>query len=47
MAAVAAESHAGGGYDDDLFCRGLDWLLHGVQVDLVRIIGATGTVKGA
>ena len=46
MAAVATESHVGGGDDDDRFGRGLDWLLHGVQVDLARIIGAAGTVKG-
>lgn len=39
MAAVAAESHVGGGYDDDLFRRGLDWLLHGVQINLVHSTG--------
>jgi TetR/AcrR family transcriptional regulator, tetracycline repressor protein len=40
MAAVAAESHVGGG-DDDLFRRGLDWLLHGVHVNLVDYTGKT------
>jgi TetR/AcrR family transcriptional regulator, tetracycline repressor protein len=38
MAAVAAEDHTGGGHDDALFHRGLDWLLHGVRADLVRAI---------
>jgi TetR/AcrR family transcriptional regulator, tetracycline repressor protein len=38
MAAVAAEDHAGGGHDDALFRRGLDWLLHGVRADLALAI---------
>ena len=44
MAAVAAESHVGGGYDDDLFRRGLDWLLHGVRASLVHFIDNDSSV---
>jgi TetR/AcrR family tetracycline transcriptional repressor len=41
-AAVASEDHVGGGRDDRLFCRGLDWLLRGVQSD---IDGATAHTR--
>lgn len=39
MAAVASEDHTGGGHDDALFRRGLDWLMYGVRADLAHAIG--------
>jgi TetR/AcrR family transcriptional regulator, tetracycline repressor protein len=41
LAAVAAEDHVAGGPDDDLFRRGLNWLLYGVRADLVHLIAAS------
>jgi TetR/AcrR family tetracycline transcriptional repressor len=39
MAAVAAESNVEDGRDDDLFDRGLNWLLYGVRADIAQAIG--------